>query len=113
GLRCAQNTGQKQHGSKVHDGWRGKGLAGSRAIPSQRQVGNQGHDDELQANQSARGATDRHIKVFPSGERSHVSSFSSSTLRIAPIVFQFRIAPGVLMSLSSSPKQRMVFISRR
>src|SRR5437588_8360311 len=34
-------------------------------------VDNQGDDDELQADQSAGGRPDDHVKIFPSGERCH------------------------------------------
>ena len=57
--------------SKMNDIRCGKRLAGLRRTRSAGQVGDKGHDDELQSNQGAGRRADDDIEVLPSRECCH------------------------------------------
>lgn len=68
--RGAQKRREKQHHTEMHDrGGRERcaGFRGTRGRP----LRNQGHDDELQADQRARSGPDDHVEALPFGEFGH------------------------------------------
>jgi hypothetical protein len=70
--RSVEDGGEKQNDGEMDDGGGGKGAAGESATFADGHVGDEGDDDELQADQRAGGRADNDIEVGPGRGRGHV-----------------------------------------
>ena len=69
--RSRLDAGQQQHRAEMNDHWRRERGASLCSPWSTQSVCNQGHDDKLQPDQSARGRADEHVEILPTRERCH------------------------------------------